>query len=75
MSDGGIKMGMTPPHPGTFIRIEALEELGLSVAAAARILGVRRGGAAGGAYCRFAPKVPAMPDCSKTPAASAWPGP
>ncbi|MCY4454026.1 MAG: HigA family addiction module antitoxin [Immundisolibacterales bacterium] len=42
MSNGGIKMGMTPPHPGTFIRIEALEELGLSVAAAARILGVRR---------------------------------
>ncbi len=33
---------MTPPHPGTFIRIEALEELGLSVAAAARILGGRR---------------------------------
>ena len=42
MTSGGIKMGMTPPHPGTFIRIEALEELGLSVAAAARILGVRR---------------------------------
>ena len=41
MADGGIKMGMTPPHPGAFIRIEALEELGLSVAAAARILGVR----------------------------------
>ena len=41
MSDGGIKLGMTPPHPGTFIRIEALEELGLSVAAA-RLLGVRR---------------------------------
>ena len=42
MSDGGIEMGMTPPHPGTFIRIEILEELELSVAAAARILGVRR---------------------------------
>ena len=42
MSDDGIQMGMTPPHPGTFIRIEALEELGLSVSAAARILGVRR---------------------------------
>ncbi|MDE0359769.1 MAG: HigA family addiction module antitoxin [Rhodospirillaceae bacterium] len=39
MSDGGIKMGMTPPHPGAFFRIEALEELGLSVAAA-RLLGV-----------------------------------
>jgi len=42
MTDGGIKMGMTPPHPGTFIRIEALEELGLSVTTAAKILGVRR---------------------------------
>ena len=42
MTDGGIKLGMTPPHPGAFIRIEALEELGLSVLAAARILGVRR---------------------------------
>ena len=42
MTSGGIKMGMTPPHPGTYIRIEALEELGLSVSAAARILGVRR---------------------------------
>ncbi|MCY4614584.1 MAG: hypothetical protein OXB94_13325 [Nitrospira sp.] len=41
MTSGGIKMGMTPPHPGAFIRIEALEELGLSVAAA-RILVVRR---------------------------------
>ena len=46
MTGDGIKMGMTPPHPGTFIRIEALEELGLSVSAAARILGVRRGLAA-----------------------------
>jgi len=35
MTSGGIKMGMTPPHPGVFIRIEALEELGLSVSAAA----------------------------------------
>ena len=42
MSNPAIKMGMTPPHPGTFIRIEALEEFGLSIAAAARILGVRR---------------------------------
>ena len=39
MTSGGIKMGMRPPHPGAFIRIEALEELGLSVSAAARILG------------------------------------
>ena len=42
MTSGGIKMGMTPPHPGVFIWIEALEELGLSVSAAARILSVRR---------------------------------
>ena len=42
MTSGGIKMGMVPPHPGTVIRIEALEELGLSVSTAARILGVRR---------------------------------
>ena len=37
-----IKMGMMLPHPGTFIWIEALEELGLSVSAAAWILGIRR---------------------------------
>ena len=42
MNSGGIKMGMTPSHPGTFIRLEILEEFGLSVAEAARILGVRR---------------------------------
>lgn len=41
MTSSGIKMWMTPPHPGAFIRTEALEELGLIVAAA-RILGVRR---------------------------------
>ena len=38
----GIKIRMTPSHPGAFIRIEAVEEFGLSVAEAARILGVRR---------------------------------
>ena len=42
MTGGGIKMGMIPSHPGAFIRIEVIEEFGLSVAAAARILGVRR---------------------------------
>ncbi|MDE0210669.1 MAG: HigA family addiction module antitoxin [Boseongicola sp.] len=42
MTSGEIRMGMAPPHPGKFIRIEALEESGLSVAAAARVLGVRR---------------------------------
>lgn len=42
MSNPGIEMGMTPPHPGTFIRIEALEEFGFSIAAAARIPAVCR---------------------------------
>ena len=36
------KDGDGPPHPGAFIRSEAIEELGLSVSEAARILGVRR---------------------------------
>ncbi len=42
MTSDTIKMGMIPSHPGAFIRIEILEELELSVSAAARILGVRR---------------------------------
>ena len=42
MTNGGIKIGMTPSHPGAFVRLEVIEELGLSVAAAARILDVRR---------------------------------
>jgi antitoxin HigA-1 len=36
------KIGMTPSSPGEFIREEILSELGLSVARAADILGVRR---------------------------------
>nr|WP_294556359.1 HigA family addiction module antitoxin [uncultured Rhodopila sp.] len=35
------KIGMTPPHPGLFIREEILDELSLGVAEAARILDVR----------------------------------
>ena len=42
MADNGIKIGMTPPHPGAFIRIEIVEELGLTATKAAEILGVRR---------------------------------
>ncbi len=42
MTSDGIKLGMTSPHAGAFIRIEAREALGLSVSAAARIIGVRR---------------------------------
>lgn len=37
-----ISVGMTPTHPGEFVRMEVLDELGLSVSAAARVLGVRR---------------------------------
>ncbi|MCP5368520.1 MAG: HigA family addiction module antidote protein [Hyphomicrobiales bacterium] len=33
---------MQPPHPGTFIRMEVLEELDLSLTKAAEALGVRR---------------------------------
>ena len=36
------KIGMKPPHPGDVIRTEILEELHLSIARAAEILGVRR---------------------------------
>ena len=42
MSNGGVDVNMTPSHPGDFIRTEIVEELGLSVTAAADILGVRR---------------------------------
>src|SRR5712691_12135513 len=37
-----VKIRMKPPHPGSFIRDEILDELGLTVARAAEILGVRR---------------------------------
>ena len=33
---------MKPPHPGSFIRDEILNQLNLSVARAAELLGVRR---------------------------------
>jgi len=42
MSEEPIKVGMKPPHPGSFIQMEILEELGLSITKAAEILGVRR---------------------------------
>ena len=42
MATQDIELRMTPSHPGAFIRIEVLDSLGLSVAEAARILGVRR---------------------------------
>jgi addiction module HigA family antidote len=42
MTEAPAKTGMRPPHPGSFVREEILEELGLYVARAAEILGVRR---------------------------------
>jgi antitoxin HigA-1 len=42
MSDAPVKIGMRPSHPGAFIRVEVLDELGLSVSKAAEVLGVRR---------------------------------
>ena len=42
MARRGIKIGMTPTHPGRFIKTEVLDDLGLSVTKAAEILGVRR---------------------------------
>ncbi len=38
----GIKVKMTPSHPGEFIRAEVLVPLGLNVTRSAEILGVRR---------------------------------
>ena len=35
-------MNMTPSHPGEFVRMEIIDELGLNVTRASEILGVRR---------------------------------
>jgi addiction module HigA family antidote len=42
MSEAIEQVAIRPPHPGAFIREEILDELQLSVARAAEILGVRR---------------------------------
>lgn len=42
MDDAQVKVGMRPTPPGEFIREEILKELGLTVARAAEVLGVRR---------------------------------
>lgn len=42
MSDDRTSLTMKPSHPGAFIREEVLDELGLSIARAAEVLGVRR---------------------------------
>ena len=42
MVNDNVKVHMTPSHPGDFIHTEIIEELGLNVTRAAKILGVRR---------------------------------
>jgi antitoxin HigA-1 len=42
MSRAPARVGMAPPHPGVFIREEILDELGLTVSEAAKVLDVRR---------------------------------
>jgi len=42
MSRAPARIGMVPPHPGAFIREEILDDLGLSVSEAAKVLDVRR---------------------------------
>src|SRR5215469_979456 len=42
MSRAPAGIGMTPPHPGAFIREEILEPLDLTVSQAAKALDVRR---------------------------------
>ncbi len=42
MATGDIKVNMTPSHPGEFVRLEIIDELGLNVTKASEILGVRR---------------------------------
>ena len=41
-TDNDVSLRMTPSHPGQFIRVEVIEELGLNITKAAEILGVRR---------------------------------
>ena len=42
MSRAPARKAMAPPHPGVFIREEILDELGMSVSEAAKVLDVRR---------------------------------
>ena len=42
MNANRVKVGMTPSHPGEFIRAEIVEELDLTITKAANVLGVRR---------------------------------
>ena len=42
MTTNAIKVNMTPSHPGDYVRTEIIDELGLTVTKAAKVLGVRR---------------------------------
>jgi addiction module HigA family antidote len=42
MNNEAITVGMTPSHPGEFVREEVMEELDLTITKTAEILGVRR---------------------------------
>ncbi len=42
MTDTLDRIGMRPAHPGSFVRDEIIDELGLSISKTADILGVRR---------------------------------
>jgi addiction module HigA family antidote len=42
MAARAIKVAMKPPHPGSFIKDEIFEPLGLTIVRAAEVLGVRR---------------------------------
>ena len=54
MSNMGMKVNMTPSHPGEFIRIEVIEELDLGESKAAEILGVPRDALADLLHCENA---------------------
>ena len=42
MTSNDVTLRMTPSHPGDFVRIEVIQELGLNITKAAKILRVRR---------------------------------
>ena len=42
MAINHASLRMTPSHPGDFLRIEVIDELGLNITKTAEILGVRR---------------------------------
>lgn len=54
MDADSVQVNMTPSHPGEFIRLEIIEELGLSVTKAADVLGVRRATLSALLNCRAA---------------------